>query len=117
MNKKLFNFVDFATYINLRSRVDKRDALNLHFSELGILPYVNRLDAPEPVDLFKMLIPGFDTSAFDPKLVTSDVKAHRCWIGHCKIIKEAKRLGAKNALVFEDDVEFIKSHYTVLLIW
>lgn len=113
MNKKLFNFVDFAAYINLRNRVDKKNSLELHFSELGILPYVNRLEAPEPADFFKMLIPEFDPAALDPKLVTADVKAHCCWIGHYKIVKEAKRLGAKNALVFEDDAEFIKSpHYS-----
>lgn len=113
MNKKLFNFVDFTAYINLRNRVDKRNSLELHFSELGILPYINRLEAPEPADFFKMLIPGFDPAALDPKLITVDVKAHCCWIGHYRIIKEAKRLGAKNALVFEDDTEFIKSiHYS-----
>jgi hypothetical protein len=111
MKNKLFNFVDYAAYINLRNRIDKKDILELHFSELGILQYVNRLDAPEPLDFFKMVIPGFNAPTFDQKLVTSEVKAHCCWIGHYRIIKEAKRLGAKNALVFEDDAEFIKSPY------
>lgn len=111
MSNKLFNFVDYAAYINLRNRVDKKDILELHFSELGILPYVNRLDAPEPLDFLRMVVPGFNATSIDPKLVTADVKAHCCWIGHYKIIKEAKRLGASNALVFEDDAEFIKSPY------
>lgn len=113
MSKKLFNFVDYAAYINLRNRVDKKESLELHFSELGILPYVQRLEAPEPAEFFKMLFPDLNISNLDPKLITPDVKAHCCWIGHYKIIKEAKRLGAKNALVFEDDVEFIKTpHYS-----
>ena len=113
MNKKLFNFVDYSAYINLRNRVDKKNSLELHFSELGILPHVSRLDAPEPADFFKMLFPDFNLSNLDSKLITADVKAHCCWIGHYKIIKEAKRLGAKNALVFEDDAEFIKTpHYS-----
>jgi hypothetical protein len=106
---KLFNFVDYAACINLNHRTDKKNYIERHFSDLGILSQVKRFEAVEPSEFISKNFPEIDVNKIDKSKITSDIKAHCGWISHYKIIKEAKQIGARNVLIFEDDAEFYKS--------
>jgi hypothetical protein len=95
---KLFNFIDDAYYINLEHRKDKRDIIENHFKDLGILKYVKRKSALSPPDLgYKIL----DNGKYDPMSYTRS-----CLHTHVDIIKEAKFRKLSNVLIFEDDAKF-----------
>ncbi len=106
---KLFDFVDYAAYINLDRRLDKRIAIEKHFQELGILQYVNRISAITPEKLVQMLgMPGIIPENVKMK---DDFNAHCCWVSHAIGIGHAQRLFCKNALIFEDDVFFYTNDF------
>ena len=95
---KLFNFVDEAYYINLDSRVDKKEIIEQHFKELGILEFVKRRSAFSPPDLGYSIL---ENGKYDP------VSYGRCCLyTHVQLIKEAKEKGLSNILLFEDDAKF-----------
>jgi GR25 family glycosyltransferase involved in LPS biosynthesis len=95
---KLFNFVDDAYYINLEHRTDKKEIIETHFRELGILDYVKRKNALSPPDLG---YPILENGKYDP---FSYGKC--CLYSHVEIIKDAKERNLSNVLIFEDDAKF-----------
>jgi GR25 family glycosyltransferase involved in LPS biosynthesis len=101
---KLFNFVDYAAYINLDKRVDRKLVLERHFQELGILQYVNRIPAITPNKMAKMI--GSEHEIPENQKLNDDFNAHCCWVSHAIGLGHAKQNGCKNALIFEDDVLF-----------
>jgi GR25 family glycosyltransferase involved in LPS biosynthesis len=101
---KLFNFVDYAAYINLDRRNDRKIALETHFLELGVLQHVTRIPAVTPTILVKMF--GVEKEIPENAKMGDDFNAHCCWASHAIGIGHAKRLNCKNALIFEDDVFF-----------
>lgn len=108
MNDKLFDFVEEAFYINLDHRKDKKEILEQHFKEMGILNYVKRSKAYYPSDLgFKLL----ENNKYKPMDYTTC-----CFYSQLQVIKYAKEKKIKNILIFEDDVEFYtKGDYDPLI--
>lgn len=95
---KLFNFVDKAFYINLKSRQDKRDLVEEHFQELGILEYIERKEAYTPEDLGYTLLENgkYHPESYGLALLKTQIE----------IIEYAKKANLNNVLIFEDDVRF-----------
>jgi GR25 family glycosyltransferase involved in LPS biosynthesis len=106
---KLFDFVDYAAYINLDKRVDRKIALEKHFQEIGILQYVNRISAITPAKIVQML--GMPHPIPTNVKMKDDFNAHCCWVSHAIGIGHAQRLNCKNALIFEDDVFFYTNDF------
>jgi GR25 family glycosyltransferase involved in LPS biosynthesis len=106
---KLFNFVDYAAYINLDKRIDRKMALEKHFQELGILQYVNRIPAITPTMIGRML--GLSNDIPENVKMSDDFNAHCCWVSHAIGVGHAKRLNCNNALIFEDDVYFYINNF------
>ncbi len=79
-----FSFFDAIYCINLRRHSDRWDAMQRRFQVLGIARRVRRF-------------PAFETPY-----------SHHigCALSHRAILAEAKQLGLRNVLVFEDDVRF-----------
>lgn len=96
---KLFDFIDKAYYINLRSRTDKKKVFEEHFKEIGLFDFVERFEAVEPTML------GFqpDENGIYEHIPTSKA----CLYSHLAIIEKAKADGLSNVLIFEDDARFI----------
>ena len=97
-SNKLFDFIDGAFYINLDHRVDKKEYMENHFKELGILPFVKRKRAYSPLDLG--YTPNED-GRFEHITYSLGNKTT-----HLDLIKLAKEQNYKNILLFEDDAWF-----------
>lgn len=106
---KLFDFVDYAAYINLDKRLDRKIAFEKHFQELGILQYVNRIPAITPHKLVEMM--NIPADLPENIKLGDDFNAHCCWVGHAIGIGHAKKMGCKNALIFEDDALFYMNNF------
>lgn len=98
---KLFDFIDKAYYINLKSRTDKKKVFEEHFKQIGLFNFVERFEAIEPTML------GYqpDENGIYEHIPTSKA----CLYSHLAIIEKAKADGLSNVLIFEDDVRFITS--------
>ena len=101
---KLFNFIDAAFYINLDSRVDKKEILTKHFQELGIESFVQRRKALEPQDLGL----GYTIQPETGKYL-HEAYSKACLYTHVEIVKWAKEQKLSNVLIFEYDVKFYTS--------
>jgi GR25 family glycosyltransferase involved in LPS biosynthesis len=92
---KYFNYFDGALYINLESRLDRRESFEAKAFEAGLI------------------IPRFNAIAFNPDEVAknpNDPNWHKkvsSAASHQECIKLAKNSGWENCLIFEDDCIFI----------
>jgi GR25 family glycosyltransferase involved in LPS biosynthesis len=91
----IFNYFDGGFYLNLDKRTERKDAFEIRSKEAGI--EVERFSA---IQLKEQDVPNpFNGKDWHIKI--------SCTYSHFEMIKEAKRRGWKNCLIFEDDCVFI----------
>lgn len=90
MNKVL-NYFDGAFYINLDKRTERRESFETRTKNFGFL-----------IERFS----GIKLDDVDPR--------YCCTLSHIEVIKEAKKRGWKNCLIFEDDCKFSKNFLKTL---
>jgi GR25 family glycosyltransferase involved in LPS biosynthesis len=91
----IFNYFDGGFYLNLDKRTERREAFEIRSKEAGI--EVERFSA---IQLKEQDVPNpFNGKDWHVKI--------SCTYSHFEMIKEAKRRGWKNCLIFEDDCVFI----------
>lgn len=86
MRSILVDKIDRISCINLDKRPDRWEKCKEEFNKVGLTDYVERF-------------PGIEASP--------GIKG--CSLSHYSVIKQAKLDGCKSVLVFEDDVEFIRT--------
>ena len=91
----IFNYFDGGFYLNLDKRTERREAFEIRSKEAGI--EVERFSA---IQLKEQDVPNpFNGKDWHIKI--------SCTYSHFEMIKEAKRRGWKNCLIFEDDCVFV----------
>jgi GR25 family glycosyltransferase involved in LPS biosynthesis len=91
----IFNYFDGGFYLNLDKRTERKEAFEIRSKEAGI--EVERFSA---IQLKEQDVPNpFNGKDWHIKI--------SCTYSHFEMIKEAKRRGWKNCLIFEDDCVFI----------
>lgn len=95
---KFLDFFEGVYYINLPARTDRKALFEGRAAKLGI-----------EATWFEAIVP-------DPSIVTPLYEGHEdptraqkigCTLSHQAVIREAKRRGLKNVLIFEDDCVFL----------
>lgn len=90
---KFFDFFERFYIINLPERIDRRKHMERELQKIGI-PFQS-----EKVNLFKAIKP-------DDQHPFKSIGIKGVFLSHLSILKEARELGLKKFLVFEDDAEF-----------
>jgi GR25 family glycosyltransferase involved in LPS biosynthesis len=91
----IFNYFDGGFYLNLDKRTERKEAFEIRSKEAGI--EVERFSA---IQLKEQDVPNpFNGKDWHIKI--------SCTYSHFEMIKEAKRRGWKNCLIFEDDCVFV----------
>lgn len=102
---QLNKFFDKIYCINLDSRPDRWRYVNDHFKRLNLNRSVERFSAvdvrnnPEFVQHERLLKKNFSLLAMCG-----------CMLSHRKIVENAKQMGLKNVLVFEDDIQVLEGN-------
>ena len=90
----ILDYFDGAFYLNLDNRTERKEAFEKRIKEVGI--EVERFSA---IQLKEEDVPNhFNNSGWHIKI--------SCTYSHFEMIKEAKKRGWKNCLIFEDDCVF-----------
>jgi GR25 family glycosyltransferase involved in LPS biosynthesis len=97
MNNILNNFVDKCYYINLEHRIDKKEALTQHLTDLGINNSFQRIDGVKPEDL------GYVRKKDKFEIIEYSIAAAKA---HQNVIKDAKDNDYECILILEDDAMF-----------
>lgn len=106
---KEFNFFGNIFFINLDSRDDKKERVEKHFFELGIKAERFPAVCTHKRYYGKNFYSGFKNPSLK-RYVNSQLG---CRISHLNVIKEAKRRGLDNVLIFEDDIYFRNKRYPI----
>lgn len=96
INKKYLDFFDAVYYINLDSRIDRRELFEKRIKELDI-----------PAIRFSGIVPEEGNYR---RLPDEQPRRHfhiGCTLSHQALIKNAKDMNYKNILIFEDDCLFL----------
>jgi GR25 family glycosyltransferase involved in LPS biosynthesis len=108
---KVLNFFDDAYYINLDSRVDRKERFEEQMKDVGV--HVNRFSAINPnINNLPSGIVEILTSQEPMKeeyrnhLYRTTAAKVGCFLSHQTIVKDAKARGLNNILIFEDDCLF-----------
>jgi glycosyl transferase family 25 len=100
MKNKYLDYIEGIFYINLDSRVDRRENFLYESTKVG-LPYYERFSAITPTN--DELKGPFEIDEWRRFRVG-------CSLSHLEVVKIAKERGYKNCLIFEDDVVFTRDY-------
>jgi len=113
---------DIVIAISLERRKDRRERLEVHLTERGFkdVYYLPAFDGakitPNVVSIVPPPRPYFSFSDELTRMPTNKLNRFQvgCTLSHISALKFAKMLGAKSALLVEDDVEFTENIQEVL---